>query len=95
MATVDNAFAFGRVIREAREQRGLTQAALAEAAGVGRQWLVGFELGDKESAPLAMILRVLGALDLEVTLAPPPASPAPRVSEVDLDAIIARTTGPR
>ncbi|MEI2776649.1 MAG: helix-turn-helix domain-containing protein [Tetrasphaera sp.] len=91
MTTVTSAHAFGRLVKETREARGLTQARLAELAGVGRQWLVGFESGDKRSAPLAMIFRVLGALGLEVTLAPPPPSPPPS-PPVDLSAIIAAHT---
>lgn len=58
----------GSIIRGARLREGLSQSELASDAGVGRQWLVGLEAGDKASAPLDMVLRVLRALELDVTL---------------------------
>jgi transcriptional regulator with XRE-family HTH domain len=66
----------GNLVRQARLNAGLTQAELAEDAEVGRQWLVGFEAGDKETAPLAMVWRLLDVLDLTVIMAPPPAPPS-------------------
>lgn len=92
MTTIASSPALGRAVRAERERRGLTQRQLADRAGVGRQWLVGFELGDKHSAPLDMIFRVLQALDLTVTLAPPPTPPP--VPEVDLATVLARHSGP-
>lgn len=65
---------------------------LAARAKVGRQWLIGFELGDKHSAPLDMVFRVLSALDLDLTLTPPPPQTSP--PPIDLDEIINRHTGP-
>ncbi|MDO5534058.1 MAG: helix-turn-helix transcriptional regulator [Propionibacteriaceae bacterium] len=59
----------GDLVREARLAQGLSQTELAAEAAVGRQWLVGLEAGDKASAPLGMVLRVLHALALDVTLA--------------------------
>lgn len=94
MTTARSAVELGRIVRDAREQQGLTQVGLARAASVGRQWLVGLELGDKESAPLDMILRVLAVLDLEVTLVPPLARQH-HAPVVDLDAIIAGALGPQ
>jgi len=58
------------VVRQARTEQGLSQAELARDAGVGRQWLVGLEAGDKTSAPLDMVMRVLRELGLAVTLDP-------------------------
>lgn len=54
--------------RAVYRRKGLSQAELASEAGVGRQWPVGLEAGDKASAPLDMVLRVLCALELDVTL---------------------------
>jgi transcriptional regulator with XRE-family HTH domain len=64
----------GPALREARLADGLTQAALAELAQVGRQWLNAFELGEKASAPLDMVMRVIAALDVSVVLTRPPLS---------------------
>lgn len=60
----------GVAVRNARIEQGLSQVELAQEAGVGRQWLVGFEAGDKASAPFDMVMRVLRALNLEVVLDP-------------------------
>lgn len=65
---------FGSALRERRQHLGLTQVELAARAGVGRQWLNAFEMGDKPSAPLDMVLRVAAALDVEVVLGDSPAS---------------------
>lgn len=72
MATVKvgDEVALGALVRETRIRLGLTQTELAADAGVGRQWLVAFEAGDKHSAPLDMVFRLLRELDLAVTLQP-------------------------
>lgn len=75
----------GPRLRGVRVAQGVTQAALASIAGVGRQWLNAFEMGDKPSAPLDMVMRVATALEVTVTLAPPPPRvPVGPVFEVDL-----------
>ncbi|HEY9563647.1 MAG TPA: helix-turn-helix domain-containing protein [Nocardioides sp.] len=61
----------GPALREERLAEGLTQAALAELANVGRQWLNSFEMGEKVSAPLDMVMRVIAALDVAVVLKRP------------------------
>lgn len=71
----------GSAIRDGRAEAGLTQAELAAEAGVGRQWLVELEAGDKASAPFDMVMRVLRALTLEVTLDPVVPSRAPRTTD--------------
>lgn len=75
----------GATIRAARRERGLSQAELAAAAGVGRPWLSELE-GGKRTAEVGLVLAVIGALDLELTLAstPPPS--------MDLDAILRSTS---
>lgn len=65
----------GAAVRQARADQGLSQAELAADAHVGRQWLVGLEAGDKLSAPLDMVLRVLRELGLTVTLDPTLSTP--------------------
>lgn len=79
----------GPALRAARTAEGMTQSALAQIAGVGRQWLNSFEMGEKPSAPLDMVLRVIAALDTPVVLTRP-APPAPVADEtpVDLDALL-------
>lgn len=72
MATISvrSAAQLGEAVREARVEAGLTQTELASDSGVGRQWLVAFEAGDKMSAPFDMVMRVLRVLELEATLDP-------------------------
>ncbi|MDR2252244.1 MAG: helix-turn-helix transcriptional regulator [Bifidobacteriaceae bacterium] len=70
--TVGGVRELGAAVRRSRLAQGLSQADLAPDARVGRQWLVGFEAGDKASAPLDMVWRLLAELDLSVTLKPPP-----------------------
>jgi y4mF family transcriptional regulator len=54
-------------VRGRRRDLGLTQAELAELAGVSRKWVYEFEAG-KPSAELRLILRVLDALGLTLEL---------------------------
>ena len=56
----------GLIIRERRRRLGLSQSALAEKAGVGRQWLVAVEHG-KARAEIGLVLRTLAALDLTLS----------------------------
>lgn len=95
MATVEvtSPRAVGPALREVRVAEEITQSALAEIAGVGRQWLNSFEMGDKPSAPLDMVMRVATALRVTITLAPapPPGVRTNRPHEdepVDLDALL-------
>ena len=74
----------GLLVRETREAEGFTQQALAAEAHVGRQWLNAFEAGDKPSAPLDMVMRVLGVLNLEVTFRPQVTLPSGTVTTDDL-----------
>ncbi|MQY18068.1 helix-turn-helix domain-containing protein [Nocardia macrotermitis] len=68
---VDRPDDLGPALREIRVADEITQSALAALAGVGRQWLNAFEMGDKSSAPLDMVMRVAAALDVTLVLAPP------------------------
>jgi HTH-type transcriptional regulator / antitoxin HipB len=60
---------FGAAVRGARMAAGLSQQALAERAGVGRQWLVAVEAG-KPRAGLSHLLRLVAALGLALELTP-------------------------
>ncbi|MGV1003691.1 MAG: helix-turn-helix domain-containing protein [Candidatus Nanopelagicales bacterium] len=60
----------GDALRSARRDAGLTQAQLADRAGVSRQWVNGVENNDMASPDLAKLMRVFGVLGVEVLLAP-------------------------
>lgn len=97
--------ALGPAVRDARTRAGLTQAALAEQAGVSRGWLIRFEAGLPNAEPVTAF-RVLRALELELTLSAPtrteeryndlghPDAPGSRLAVVDLDAILADLDSP-
>ena len=59
---------FGAEIRRLRDSAGMSQAELAEAAGVSRRWVGRLERGH-ERAELANIMRVVRALDRHLLLA--------------------------
>jgi HTH-type transcriptional regulator/antitoxin HipB len=56
---------FGAVARQRRQDLGLSQAELAERAGVTRQWLVRFERGNSEVS-LSKVFALLSELGLVV-----------------------------
>jgi len=73
----------GRAVRLKRQEKGLSQSALAAEIGVERKWVIRLESGNPK-AELGLVLRVLGALDLRVSLGdekPPSAGKDSRVSE--------------
>lgn len=57
---------FGRTVRQLRRQRGLSQEALAEAAGVNRSYLSEIE-GGGVSPGILVVLRLARALDVPVS----------------------------
>lgn len=59
----------GKQIREKRMNRGLTQANLAELAGLTRQKVIAVEKGSL-SVSMSAYARVLGALDCEFAVIP-------------------------
>ena len=60
----------GAAIRSARKRAGITQAELADRAGVSRRWLITLERGQAERAELGKILDTLDTLDLTITITP-------------------------
>jgi HTH-type transcriptional regulator/antitoxin HipB len=54
-------------VRQARKERGLTQAQLAQRAGVGRDWLVRLEKGHPR-LELAKVLDTFTALGLSLSV---------------------------
>ncbi|TDO45005.1 y4mF family transcriptional regulator [Kribbella sp. VKM Ac-2527] len=61
--------ALGAAVRGRRRTLNLTQAQVAKAAGVSRQWLADFESG-KPTVELGRALAALEALDLTLDLRP-------------------------
>ncbi len=61
----------GAAARQKREALGMTQQAVADAAGVTRDWLLGFEAG-KPGSSLGRVLTVLNALRLHLDLVDSP-----------------------
>lgn len=72
------------VVKGRRKELGLSQAELAERAGVSRKWIYEFEAG-KPTAELGLVIRVLERLGLDLDLVT--ATRAPRRT-VDLDALL-------
>lgn len=66
---IETAAELGATIRQQRMASGLTQAALADKAGVSRKWLVEVESG-KYSAEVGRVLDVLWAAGLNIELTP-------------------------
>lgn len=60
----------GLAVKGARQDRGLSQAALSTQVGVSRKWLSEFEQG-KGAVDLSLVLRVLGALDMPLAVGAP------------------------
>ncbi|WP_223458475.1 MULTISPECIES: helix-turn-helix domain-containing protein [unclassified Pseudomonas] len=59
----------GSQIRETRIRRGLTQARLAELAGLTRQKVIAVEKGT-DTVAMNAYARILSALDSELTVTP-------------------------
>lgn len=53
----------GAAVRRLRSDRGMTQAQLAEAAGVSRQWVVAVESGSKHGLEVGLVMHLLDTLD--------------------------------
>ena len=66
---IANAHQLGALLRQTRKDRGMTQAALAAAAGVSRQWVIAAEAGSP-AAQLDLTLDVLRAAGLVVDVVP-------------------------
>ena len=58
---------FSRLIADVRRQRNYSQRELAQMADVSQAWIASVERG-KARMDLALVLRVLAALDVRLTL---------------------------
>ncbi len=54
------------MIRRLREQRGLTQEAVAKAAKVKKQYITMLERGARKNPSLPVLKRIAKALDVSV-----------------------------
>jgi transcriptional regulator with XRE-family HTH domain len=79
---LDSAVRLGAAVRAERERTGQSQTALAQKAGVTRQWLVLLESGRLVNPTLAPILRTLAALGLQLQVSKSTGG------DVDLDALL-------
>jgi y4mF family transcriptional regulator len=77
---IGNARDLGLVVRQSREDRGITQVQLAAEAGVSRRWLSELEAG-KATAEVGLVLRTFHALGLGLSTYP--LGPGP--GGIDLD----------
>ena len=58
----------GTAIAGLRRRRGITQAELARAAGVSRQWLSAVENGRTPGAEIGLLMRLLDTLDASLVI---------------------------
>ncbi|MBF0689428.1 MAG: helix-turn-helix domain-containing protein [Cellulomonas sp.] len=58
----------GQAIRRLRKRRHLSQAELAQRAGVSRQWVVTAEQGRTRGLEIGHVMRVLDELDASLTV---------------------------
>ncbi|MCB0994099.1 MAG: helix-turn-helix transcriptional regulator [Acidimicrobiales bacterium] len=88
MFTIRTPRDLGAAVRQARRDLDLSQADLAAAAGVSRQWLSALERG-KRTAELGLVLRVLDAAGLTLVAdGTTSSSPTPQTRvRVDLDSL--------
>jgi transcriptional regulator with XRE-family HTH domain len=57
----------GRVLKQRREAKGMSQVSLAEAARVGRTYIVKLESGEKKNPSLDVLKKLAKALGVPVT----------------------------
>lgn len=87
----------GRAVRLKRQEKGLSQSALAAQLGVERKWVIRLESGNPK-AELGLVLKALAALDIRASLGdekPPSSSKDGRVSQPStLDEVFRRLQRP-
>lgn len=85
----------GTFIRDQRKRQKLDQATLASLIGVNRRWVMEVERG-KPRAEIALVLKALEALDLELSVDrnDVPGLTANALDIVDIDAIVSKAKGP-
>ncbi|WP_454299593.1 helix-turn-helix domain-containing protein [Salana multivorans] len=68
MPAIQTEHQLGAALRERRERLSLTQAQVAERAGVSRAFVTELERGRRPRAELMRVLAVIRALDAAVSL---------------------------
>jgi HTH-type transcriptional regulator / antitoxin HipB len=95
--TLRSAEQLGMAIRLRRQEKKLSQAALAELLGVERKWVLRLEAGNAR-AELGLVLKALKALGLQASLGnevgAPDATQPSRVPASRLDAVFRRLERP-
>ena len=97
-SVLETTAAFGLALRQAREDRGLTQTQLAELANVSQRWLSNFERGQAPRAELVKVFQVARALGRvfvlrEAEAARPQLSPEMAQLQADAEAMLAALSG--
>lgn len=82
----------GRLVRQLRQDAGLSQAEVATAAGVTRQWLVRFEQG-RSDVSLHNVLAVLSVLKLDLAVEAQGSRPEPPADQIAMPMIDWERTG--
>jgi HTH-type transcriptional regulator/antitoxin HipB len=67
LVIVTNAEQIGALLRRARKDKGMTQAELAAAVDVSRQWIIAAEAG-APTARIDLMLDALRAVDMNVDI---------------------------
>lgn len=82
------------LVRGRRAELGLSQAEVAQRAGVSRKWLSEFERGTVAGVPLPLVLRLLAALGISLDASSGSATATPAASggydPIDLDELLAK-----
>src|SRR5687768_5321038 len=84
---------FGEAVRNRRLELDLSQSELADRVGVSRKWIIDVEHG-KPSVAMRLVLRLLDALDLDLSVDPREKRAArdrdawPGTTTVDLDDLL-------
>lgn len=71
------------VIRSLRQEKGWTQATLAQEAGVGREWVIHLEKA-RPGVELGLVMATLKALGVRLNIEPP----TPVQADIDLGRIL-------
>lgn len=58
------------IVRDRRNDLGISQSALAAKVGMSRQWVVRFEGGNAHTVTIDHLTRLARALELDIALAP-------------------------
>ncbi|MEQ1723271.1 MAG: helix-turn-helix domain-containing protein [Pseudobdellovibrio sp.] len=66
--SIKNIKDLGKIVRDVRKNKHLTQEDLAARTGVSRRFIYQLENGSRDSFPIGKILQVLKRMNLEVSI---------------------------